>query len=53
MLDDMNNWAAANAVYLKFFDGLPLPARSAFGCSALALGAKVELECIAIAKVAR
>jgi enamine deaminase RidA (YjgF/YER057c/UK114 family) len=50
MLEDMNDWANANVVYLKFFEGLPLPARSAFGCAGLALGAKLELECLAFAQ---
>jgi 2-iminobutanoate/2-iminopropanoate deaminase len=48
MLRDMTEWHRFNTVYLKFFDGLPLPARSAFGSSALALEAKVEIECVAV-----
>lgn len=48
MLQDMGQWSRFNAVYADFFAGLPLPARSAFESSALALGAKVEIECIAI-----
>ncbi len=46
MLADMNEWAAMNAVYVKYFSG-HLPARSAFGANGLALGGRVELECIA------
>lgn len=47
MLADMNEWAAMNAVYVTFF-GHHLPARSAFGTSGLALGARVEIECTAL-----
>ena len=46
MLADMNEWAAFNEVYRTFFDR-HFPARSAFGANGLALGAKVEVECIA------
>lgn len=46
MLDDISEWAAANEVYKQFFNE-HLPTRSAFGSSGLALGAKVEIECIA------
>ena len=49
MLADMNDWAAFNRVYLTYFKPDRLPARSAFGASALALGARVELECWAYA----
>ena len=44
MLADMAEWPAFNAVYAAFFAGHPLPARSAFGCNGLALGARVEIE---------
>jgi len=47
MLADMGEWAAMNAEYVKFFPH-HLPARSAFGCNGLALGARVEIECIAL-----
>ena len=47
MLADMSEWAAMNAEYVTFF-GRNLPARSAFGCNGLALGARVEIECIAL-----
>ena len=43
---DMKEWAAMNHVYVTFFDK-PYPARSALGASGLALGARVEIECIA------
>ena len=48
MLADMAQWAAFNAVYLEYFSD-PLPTRSAFGASGLALGGLVELECQAYA----
>lgn len=47
MLADMSEWAAFNEVYASFFEQ-PYPARSAFGTSGLALGARVEVECIAV-----
>lgn len=47
MLADMSEWAAFNDVYRSFFEP-PYPARSAFGADGLALGARVELECIAV-----
>ncbi len=47
MLDDMADWPAFNAVYTTFFEA-PFPARSAFGADGLALGARVEVECIAV-----
>jgi reactive intermediate/imine deaminase len=46
MLADMKEWPAMNKVYVEHFTK-DLPARSAFGCSALALGGRVEIECIA------
>jgi reactive intermediate/imine deaminase len=45
-LADMKEWAAMNEVYVQFFPGRK-PARSALGTSGLALGARVEIECIA------
>lgn len=47
MLADMAEWAAMNEVYLTFFRS-HRPARSAFGTSGLALGARLELECMAL-----
>jgi len=47
MLADMAEWPAFNEVYADFFGDLPKPARSAFGCNGLALGARVEIECTA------
>ena len=45
MLADMDDWAAFNAVYVGYFRPGRLPARSAFAARALALGARVEMEC--------
>jgi reactive intermediate/imine deaminase len=45
MLADMAEWSAFNGLYVTYFKPDRLPARSAFGCSGLALGARVELEC--------
>lgn len=49
MLADMADWPAFNEVWREAFGQIPLPARSAFGCQGLALGARVEIECIAAA----
>ncbi len=49
MLDDMKDWPAFNEVYVTYFPGGKYPARSAFGADGLALGALVEVECIAYA----
>jgi 2-iminobutanoate/2-iminopropanoate deaminase len=51
MLADMAEWGAMNGVYVTFFPN-HLPARSAMGASGLALGARVEIECIAVAEPA-
>jgi 2-iminobutanoate/2-iminopropanoate deaminase len=47
MMADMAEWDRMNVVYREFFPAGRLPARSAFGASGLALGARVEIECIA------
>jgi 2-iminobutanoate/2-iminopropanoate deaminase len=47
MLADIAEWAEFNSVYAEFFTDVPMPARSAFGCAGLALGARVEIECTA------
>lgn len=52
MLADMATWPAFNRVYVTYFDRTRLPARSAFGCSGLAAGALLEIECWAYAPVA-
>ena len=49
MLDDMKDWPAFNQVYLTYFADGKFPARSAFGADGLALGALLEVECIAYA----
>ena len=46
-LADMNEWAEMNRVYVTYFPN-HLPARSALGANGLALGARVEIECIAV-----
>ena len=48
MLADMAEWPAMNVEYAQAFPA-GFPARSAFGSSGLALGARVELECVALA----
>jgi len=47
MMADMAEWPAMNTVYVSHFTP-PLPVRSAFGASGLALGGRVELECVAV-----
>jgi reactive intermediate/imine deaminase len=47
MLADMAEWPRFNAVYLEFFPDAA-PARSAFGATGLALGARVEVEVFAV-----
>ena len=48
MLADINDWPLMSQEYKKFFNPDKLPARSAFAGSGLALGAKLEIECMAI-----
>ncbi len=43
---DMSEWQQMNAVYVTYFKG-HLSARSALGANGLALGARVEIECVA------
>lgn len=45
-LADMRDYAAMNEVYARYFPADP-PARSTVAGSGLALGARVEIECIA------
>jgi len=45
-LADMGEWGAFNDVYRTFFSK-HFPARSALGASGLAMGARVEVECVA------
>ncbi len=46
MLADIKEWSAVNQVYLTYFPGHK-PARSALGASGLAMGARIEIECLA------
>lgn len=47
-MTDLKEFQAMNGVYATFFPNDP-PARSAFQVVALPLGAKVEIECVALA----
>ena len=47
MIDDIAQWGAFNGIYTQYFSP-PYPARSAMGADGLALGASLELECIAM-----
>jgi reactive intermediate/imine deaminase len=49
MLADMADWPAFNAIYTRFFEK-PYPARSAFGATGLALGGRLEIEAMAVAR---
>ena len=48
-LESMSDYAAVNAIYAQFFGETP-PARSAVAVVGLPLGAKVEIEAVAILK---
>ena len=50
MLVDIKDWPKMSKAYKSFFERENLPARSAFAGSGLALGAKVEIECLAKVK---
>jgi reactive intermediate/imine deaminase len=47
MIDNMADWPKFNTIYVPYFPAGKLPARSAFGADGLALGALLELECMA------
>lgn len=49
MLANISEWSAMNEVYVTYFPNNK-PARSAFGTSGLALGARLEIECWATVK---
>ncbi|WP_435213661.1 RidA family protein [Luminiphilus sp. nBUS_16] len=49
MIDDIAKWGDFNSIYTSYFKP-PYPARSAMGADGLALGAALELECIAVKK---
>ena len=46
-LTDMSQWSALNQAYAGYFPDGRFPARSVTGATALALGASVEIDCIA------
>jgi enamine deaminase RidA (YjgF/YER057c/UK114 family) len=45
-LADVAEWGEFNTIYTSYFEP-PYPARSALGANGLALGARLEVECIA------
>jgi enamine deaminase RidA (YjgF/YER057c/UK114 family) len=47
MMADMAEWPQMNTIYAMYFPGTNRPVR--LGCDGLALGARVEIECIALA----
>ena len=49
MMADMAEWPVMNEVYATYFP-THKPARSAFGATGLALNARTEIECWALAK---
>jgi 2-iminobutanoate/2-iminopropanoate deaminase len=51
MIKDMSKWADFNEIYITYFEPNRLPARSAFGVTALALGAEMEVEVIACSQI--
>jgi reactive intermediate/imine deaminase len=50
MIENMADWPKFNTIYVPYFPKGKLPARSAFGADGLALGALLELECMARAR---
>ncbi len=49
-LADISEWPLFNNVYAGYFEKEHYPARSALAASGLAMGARVEVECIAALK---
>ncbi len=47
MLDNIADWPAFNPIYASYFPDGNYPARSALGADGLALGALLEVECLA------
>ena len=45
-LADIHDWPAFNEIYRQYFKA-PFPARSALAANGLALGSRVEIECVA------
>ncbi len=48
LLADISDFAAVNEVYARYFTGEALPARAAFAVAGLPLGARVEIEVVAV-----
>ena len=46
MLADIKEWGDFNTIYKTYFEEGKFPARAAFGANGLALGAKVEVDCL-------
>lgn len=46
---DLSQWQAFNEIYIQYVEPGRYPARAAFGAIELALGAAVEIECVACA----
>ena len=53
MILDMKKWGDFNKIYTGYFKPGRMPARSAFGVNALALGGEIEVECLAYAPATR
>jgi reactive intermediate/imine deaminase len=53
LLADMKDWPTFNRIYAGYFKPGHFPARSALGVNGLALGARVEVECVAQLKTKR
>jgi 2-iminobutanoate/2-iminopropanoate deaminase len=47
LLTDMRRWGDFNTTYVGYFTPGRLPARSAIGANGLAMGALIEVECLA------
>ena len=48
MLADISEWGTFNEIYRTYFNNNRYPARSALGANGLALGARIEVDCIAV-----
>ncbi|MBK0327365.1 RidA family protein [Rhodobacteraceae bacterium F11138] len=46
MLADIGEWATFNEIYKTYFAEGRFPARAAFGANGLAVGARVEVDCV-------
>lgn len=47
MIADMSKWSRFNDIYITYFEPGRYPARCAMGSNGLALGAELEIDCIA------